>query len=57
MGGVGPEQWPPGFSSSAFHGKPVFAQLVKKFLAYIETEDSVPYSQEPTTGACPEPYE
>jgi hypothetical protein len=33
------------------------AQLVKEFPHFMETEGSVPCSQEPSTGPCPEPDE
>jgi hypothetical protein len=37
--------------------KMIFAQLAKKFPSFIEPEVSLPYSQEPATGPCPEPDE
>jgi hypothetical protein len=35
--------------------KLIVARLVKKFRAFYGTKDSLPCSQDPATGPCPEP--
>jgi hypothetical protein len=37
--------------------KLIVTQLIKKFSAFLETEGSLPCSQQPATGPCPVPDE
>jgi hypothetical protein len=50
-----PKLYKPTMWSRVLHGKLIVSQLVKKFQSFMEPEGSVPCSQKPTTGHCPEP--
>jgi hypothetical protein len=43
--------------SPSWEANKEYAQLVKKFSAFMELEDSSPCSQEPATGPYPQPDE